>query len=607
MHDDTGAPFLGRTDQQDSAHRSALSELLANQGIAAPRVYRVLAALAEGGWWSPRDLVHRTAVAHRAVRAVLDALAGDGEAEWDRTGTRVRLLRTGDYAGCARPEPADPVAHLAGGRTRAAAELDRLIAEAPAPRTDLDHVTATAGTALRRAVLLDSAFALDGARLLCVGDHDLTSLAATLVHPGLEAVVVDIDERMLAYIDAAAERLGLPVRCYFADLRLGLPPAVRESCDLAFTDPPYTPEGVELFLRRSLEGLTAPQRARVLLAYGASETTPALTARTQARLSALGLVTEALWPEFNRYLGAEAIGASADMYLLRPTGRTPQGTRGAAAKARVYSRGANAAEAGGALEEADARAVLQRAAADTAVGEWPRAALEPLPRTAEPAGPDGGEGDGGAADPRGAAAAPRTPRSVKLGTWLESPAEAGSAAVDLTGGWSDLLARAVLAAPDGAVAAVVPATHPQVRDQAGQRELAALLAPRFTVRFLRGIPGPRLTTVQATERTAGGGSGAAAGDAAEELLAHCQRRAHGRLAGTLREAMVRVAAAAGRTVNKRTARHAVAAAAPWLSGHTLLDLPAHRMPQLRAAAAELAEQAAGDRADPPGGPAATGT
>ncbi|QBI53952.1 bis-aminopropyl spermidine synthase family protein [Streptomonospora litoralis] len=550
-----------------------LRELLDDHGIAARRLHRVLAALADGGWWSPRELVRRTAVAHRSVQGVLDAL--DGELEWDTGAVHARLRRAGGYAGFDRPGTADPVGHLAGDHAEAAAELRRLVDEAPAARTDLDHVAATAETALRRALLLRTHFALDGARLLCVGDHDLTSLAAALVCPGLRAVVVDIDERMLSYIDAAAERLGANVRCHFADLRLGLPPALRESCDLAFTDPPYTPEGVELFVRRGVEGLAAPRAGRVLLAYGASETTPALTARTQSRLSALDLVTEALWPDFNRYRGAEAIGAASDLYVLRPTGRTPQGSRGAAA-ARVYSRGTNSAESAGGLQEAEARAVLEDAAAETAVGEWPRGALAPLPRTA------------------GASGEPRTPRHVRLATWLETPTERGSAAVDLTGGWEDLLARVVLAAPGPEVSAVVSADHPQVRDRDGQRELAALLAPRFEVRFMRGTPAPRLTTVRAAEAPDGGA-------ADERLLAHCQRRAHGRLSATLREGLVRVAATADVPVNKRTARHAVAAAAPWLEGHTLLDLPAHRMERLRAAAADLAASIVEARESPDGG------
>ncbi|GAA4905611.1 bis-aminopropyl spermidine synthase family protein [Streptomonospora salina] len=538
----------------------ALTDLLAGHGVGAARLHRVLAALADGDWWSPRELARRTAVAHRAVQSVLDALTG--EVCWDGAGARVRLLRPDDYGSFHRPETADPVAHLLDGYGETAAELRRLVDEAPAPRTDLDHVAATAETALRRGLLLASRFTLEGAQLLCVGDHDLTSLAATLVAPGLQAAVVDVDERMLAYIDDAARRLDLAVHCYFGDLRLGLPDAVRGRADLAFTDPPYTPEGVELFVRRGLDGLADPQHGRVLLAYGASETTPALTAKTQSRLSALGLATEALWPDFNRYLGAEAIGAASDMYVLRPTGRTPAAGRGSGRTARVYSRGANAAEARGALEESHARAVLQRAGAETAVGEWPRAALEPAPGA-----------DGGAESP--------APHRVRLDTWLESPADAGRAALNLTGGWEELLGRALLAAPGPEAAAVVPASHTAVRDRAGQRALARLLAPRFRVRFLSGTPAPRLTTVRAVENAQGA-------DWADELLLYCQRRPHGRLAATLRAGLVRVSSAAGDPVNKRTARQEVAAAVPWLSGHTLLDLPEHRMPRLRAAVADLA-------------------
>ncbi|MDA0567404.1 bis-aminopropyl spermidine synthase family protein [Streptomonospora sp. S1-112] len=548
-----------RPDAPPARPRSALDALLAEHGITAPRLHRVLGALSSGGWWTPRALVRDTAVAHRLVQAVLEALGE--EAEWDAEG-RVRLRAPRAFTRYARPPQPDPLAPALAGLAAAEAEITRLVEDAPPPLTDLDHVTATPRTALRRAALLGRDYSLAGARLLCVGDHDLTALAATLVNPGLEAVVVDIDERILAYVDAAADRLGLPVRCHFADLRLGLPAAVRGTCDLAFTDPPYTPEGVELFLRRALEGLSAPQRGRVLLAYGASETTPALAAKVQQRLARLGLVTEALWPEFHRYLGAEAIGAAADLYVLRPTTRTPAAPSAGPARARVYSRGANAAEAAGSWGAEEARAALERAAPDTLVGDWP--AL-------------GDAAGDGAGDTAGVTAAPRR---VRLETWLESPVAAERAVLNLTGGWAALLPRAVLAAAGPEVYAVVPSSDPRVRDQAGQRDLAALLAPRFEVRFLRGTPGPRLTLVHAAERAPAG--------PAEEVLAHCLRRAHGTLTATLREGLQRAAAAAGAPVNKRTARLAVAEAAPWLRGHTPLDLPEHRFADLRAAAERLA-------------------
>ncbi|MFD0477688.1 bis-aminopropyl spermidine synthase family protein [Nonomuraea thailandensis] len=111
------------------------------------------------------------------------------------------------------------MAHLLPHYGPALDRLTTLIAKAPRARHVLDHVSATPETVLRRALLLGARFWLPGARLLCVGDHDLTSLAVKLVHPETDVTVVDVDERILAYLDE--QRLG--VRTRWADLRLGLP------------------------------------------------------------------------------------------------------------------------------------------------------------------------------------------------------------------------------------------------------------------------------------------------------------------------------------------------------------------------------------------------
>ena len=49
----------------------------------------------------------------------------------------------------------------------------------------------------------------------------------------------------------------------------------------------------------------------------------------------------------------------------------------------------------------------------------------------------------------------------------------------------------------------------------------------------------------------------------------------------------------GRPINKRTARHAVAATPRWILGHNLLDLPGHRFEELPRVAADLLEQVEG--------------
>ncbi|PDP86250.1 putative methyltransferase [Glycomyces fuscus] len=551
------------------------SELLCGHGVDAPRLRRVLALLADGREWEANALVRASGVAYALVSSLVEALVGAGELVPGEGRGRVRLARPERYAGAAGDEPADPVAHLLPRYSRALAELTRAVAEGPASDLDLDHVAATAETALRRALLLSTRFDLRDRTLLCVGDHDLTSVALALVCPGARAEVVDIDERVLAHVDALAAELGLAVRTHAADLRLGLPPAVRGGADVVFTDPPYTPDGVELFVRRGVEGMADPRRGRVLVAYGASETTPRLAAATQARLVRMDLLLEAVWPDFNRYHGAESIGAASDLYVLRPLARTLPAPSGEVA--RVYSQGVNAKEARGGLDADRARAVLDRVAEEVAGSG-----------RAEEAGesPEGGGPRGGRAPvlvgawPVEVAGSGR----VRLSTWMEAPGQdGGCAVVNLTGGWDRWAARAALASAGDTVYVLVPSSAACVRDEAGQRGLRALVEPRFGVRFLRGFGADGLTAVRLTRRPD-------ADSAVERLLVHVQERAHGTLTATLRAGLVEVSAWRGSPVNKRTARHAVAAAPDWVSGHTLLDLPEHRFGELRGVAADLLER-----------------
>ncbi|WP_245675001.1 bis-aminopropyl spermidine synthase family protein [Herbidospora cretacea] len=290
-----------------------------------------------------------------------------------------------------------------------------LIAGAPRGRSALDHVSATPETVVRRALLLGERFWLPGSRLLCVGDHDLTSLAVRLIHPETEVMVVDIDDRILAYIDE--QDLGVTTR--WTDLRLGLPPSARGWGDLAITDPPYTPDGVGLFVARGLEGLRDRDEGRVLLAYGASERTPMLALKVQHALADLQLLNEAIYPDFNRYDGAEAIGSAADLYVLRPTTKTwpAVASRVDRLATAIYTQGPQAVESAEA-----APPDLGDYAPDLLVGDWPRDLLPGVPR-------------------------------VRLSTWLAKPyaARVSRVAIHAPAGLEAALPRLVLAARDAEV------------------------------------------------------------------------------------------------------------------------------------------------------------
>ena len=130
----------------------------------------------------------------------------------------------------------------------------------------LDHVPATAETVALRALWLDATYDLAAVRLLCLGDHDLTSLAVAVVNPAAQVAVVDVDDGVLRHIDDHGHDT---VRCRWADLRFGLPESLRGWADLVVTDPPYTPDGVRLFLARGLQGLSAAHAARLVLGESA--------------------------------------------------------------------------------------------------------------------------------------------------------------------------------------------------------------------------------------------------------------------------------------------------------------------------------------------------
>uniref|UniRef100_UPI000A9FBB90 bis-aminopropyl spermidine synthase family protein n=1 Tax=Microtetraspora niveoalba TaxID=46175 RepID=UPI000A9FBB90 len=446
-------------------------------------------------------------------------------------------------AGPAPGLTADPVGHLLPRHADLLARMERLVAGAPRGVQALDHVAATPETAVRRALLLDARFWLPGARLLCVGDHDLTSLAVALLRPEVEVTVVDIDERILAYIGEQAERLGLDVRTRWADLRLGLPPSVHEYADLAVTDPPYTPEGIGLFTARACEGLRDVEQGRVLLAYGAGERTPMLALKVQSALHDLNLAYEAIYPDFNRYFGAEAIGSAADMYVLRPTTKTRPAVAARTERfaTAIYTHGPQSVESHEAAGGVDGADGLARFAPGVLVGDWPKDLL------------------------------PRTPRA-KLATWLAKPYAAAPerVAIAVPAGLEAALPRLLLATRARHVRAYLAAPPEDLT------ALSDLLSPVYALSAHGAV-------LDATRLPAPGEE--ESGERA--VLRRILDNAHGKLANTWREALTRLPG--GPT--KKQARSIVAAVAPWSADVTPLELPAHRLRELPAAVAASLVQA----------------
>jgi len=127
------------------------------------------------------ELVRRSALPRKTVEEMLAAAGGDLAREGGTvaiTAGRADAYRKRfgfEQLGATRL--ADPLRQRLADAFAARRIMEQVIAGAPAAVSELDHVQATPETAVRRALWLDGTYDLRDAVLLCVGDHDLTSLA----------------------------------------------------------------------------------------------------------------------------------------------------------------------------------------------------------------------------------------------------------------------------------------------------------------------------------------------------------------------------------------------------------------------------------------------
>jgi predicted methyltransferase len=215
------------------------------------------------------------------------------------------------------------------GLEQEAANLDKIFSARPQVDVTVDQSKATTETSLKRAVLCLQNHALIGKQILCVGDDDLVSIALGFLLKRLfpesipaqtRIVVLDVDQRFLDYIQEIAGVNSLPVECRRLDLRNPLPADLVAQFDCFFTDPPYTLPGMSLFLSRGIAALKKTVGLPVFLSF--SHKSPDFTLEMQQEWLRLGLVVFEALPRFNRYEGAEIIGNTGQMIVLRTCRKT---------------------------------------------------------------------------------------------------------------------------------------------------------------------------------------------------------------------------------------------------------------------------------------------
>lgn len=196
-------------------------------------------------------------------------------------------------------------------------EVESVLTERLSPLREYDQFTATPETVLKRAGMLNHLKDIDNKKLLFLGDDDFTSIAVAMTGRPKEIVVLDIDDRILEKIKLISEKYSLNIKTTKRDLKQTIPDELLNKFDIVFTDPPYTPDGIRLFISRSISALDRKNdTARIYICYGNSDRAKERYIPIYRSIIDSGLMIRYVFDKFNRYTGAESIGSTSSLFVL---------------------------------------------------------------------------------------------------------------------------------------------------------------------------------------------------------------------------------------------------------------------------------------------------
>lgn len=199
----------------------------------------------------------------------------------------------------------------------------------PQADVSIDQSKCTLDTAIKRAILCLKNHTLIGKKILCIGDDDLVSIALgfllkklfiNMKYCNTTIFVMDIDKRILTYIRNISEQEKLPIKCEYIDFRQPLSKDFKDQFDCFFTDPPYTLDGMNLFLSRGIEALKNERGLHIFLSY--AHKSPDFEFTMQKSFMNMGLIVSKILATFNTYEGAGIIGNTGQMIVLKTTSRS---------------------------------------------------------------------------------------------------------------------------------------------------------------------------------------------------------------------------------------------------------------------------------------------
>ena len=195
------------------------------------------------------------------------------------------------------------------------------------PKRELDQFFATEETSISKAEIVNAKGLIKNKSIAVLGDDDLASISIALLNPSYEKIVVfDVDGEILKVVRDVSDMYGLKnIQTQIYNVFDILKIEFKHKFDVVLIDPPYTKRGVSLFLTRSIQLLKKTLNFAepfIFFNYGTSFKTPQKTLEIQELISDYKLVIEDKIDKFNSYYGAESIGSTSSVYVLKLTPAT---------------------------------------------------------------------------------------------------------------------------------------------------------------------------------------------------------------------------------------------------------------------------------------------
>ena len=134
-------------------------------------------------------------------------------------------------------------------------EFKEIAKNRPLPTAEYDQGYIREEDLMQRIAFIYERGDVEGAKISIIGDDDLISIALGLTGLPEKINVLEIDNRLINFINKIAEEKNLPIKAHKFDVRHDVPEEFRRKHSVFVTDPVETIPGITLFLSRAADTL----------------------------------------------------------------------------------------------------------------------------------------------------------------------------------------------------------------------------------------------------------------------------------------------------------------------------------------------------------------